>query len=63
MNLALGAFILTLLFLPAISFILAVNRLENLKGLLSTLSITDSIWVFTIVPIVTHVTRTGKRMV
>lgn len=54
MNLALGAFILTLLFLPAVSFRLAVNRLENLKGLLSTLSITDSIWVFTIVPIVIH---------
>lgn len=54
MNLALGAFILTLLFLPAVSFRLAVNRLENLKGLLSGLSITDSIWVFTIVPIVIH---------
>lgn len=54
MNLALGAFILTLLFLPAITFRLAVNRLENLKGLLSILSITDSIWVFTIIPIITH---------
>ncbi|SFO02005.1 hypothetical protein SAMN05428949_4153 [Chitinophaga sp. YR627] len=55
MNLALGAFILTLLFLPAISFRLAVNRLENLKGLLSALSITDSIWVFTVVPIFIHI--------
>lgn len=48
MNVALGAFMLTLLFLPAVSFRLAINRLENLKGLLFTLSITDSIWVFTI---------------
>lgn len=43
-----------MLFLPAVSFRFAVNRLENLKGLLSTLSITDSIWVFTVVPIVIH---------
>jgi hypothetical protein len=54
MNVALGAFMLTLLFLPAVSFRLAINRLENLKGLLSTLSITDSIWVFTIIPIMIH---------
>jgi hypothetical protein len=54
MNLALGAIILTLLFLPAISFRIAVNRLENLKGLLTTLSIIDSIWVFTVIPIIIH---------
>jgi hypothetical protein len=54
MNLALGAIILTLLFLPAVSFRIAVNRLENLKGLLSALSVTDSIWVFTIIPLIIH---------
>lgn len=43
-----------MLFLPAISFRLAINRLENLKGLLLTLSITDSVWTFTVVPIVIH---------
>lgn len=55
MNIALGAFILTLLFLPAISFRMSVNREDNLKELLATLSFTDSIWVFSLIPIVLHV--------
>ncbi|RFM27877.1 hypothetical protein [Deminuibacter soli] len=55
MNIALGAFILTLLFLPAISFRMSVNREENLKELLGTLSFTDSIWVFSLIPIFIHV--------
>lgn len=55
MNIALGAFILTLLFLPAVSYRLAINRQENLKELLSTFSLTDSIWVFSIVPILIHI--------
>lgn len=59
MNLALGAFILTLLFLPAVSFRLAINRQENLRGLLNTFSLTDTIWVFSMVPIVLHVLLIG----
>lgn len=59
MNIALGAFILTLLFLPAVSYRLAINREENLKELLSTFSLTDSIWVFSIAPIFIHVIMLG----
>lgn len=55
MNVALGAFILTLLFLPAVSYRLAINRQDNLKELLSTFSITDSVWVFSIIPIIIHI--------
>ena len=55
MNVALGAFILTLLFLPAVSYRLAINRQDNLKELLSTFSITDSVWVFSVVPIIIHI--------
>ena len=55
MNVALSAFILTLLFLPAVSYRLAINRQENLKELLSTFSITDSVWVFSVIPIVIHI--------
>lgn len=59
MNIALGAFILTLLFLPAISFRMAINREENLKELLSSLTFTDSIWVFSLIPILIHVGLLG----
>ncbi len=55
MNVALGAFILTLLFLPAVSYRLAINRQDNLKELLSTFSITDSVWVFSVIPIIIHI--------
>ena len=55
MNVALSAFILTLLFLPAVSYRLAINRQDNLKELLSTFSITDSVWVFSVVPIIIHI--------
>lgn len=59
MNVALGAFILTLLFLPAVSYRLAVNRQDNLKELLSSFSLTDSVWVFSIVPIIIHIILIG----
>lgn len=55
MNVALGAFILTLLFLPAVSYRLAINRQDNLRELLSTFSITDSVWVFSVIPIIIHI--------
>lgn len=54
MNIALGALILVLLILPAISFRFGVNRSPELKELLATISITDSFWVFLIVPIIIH---------
>lgn len=55
MNIALGAFILTLLFLPSITFRFAINRYDQLKELLGSFSVTDSIWVFSIIPILIHV--------
>ncbi|MFM7857607.1 MAG: hypothetical protein ACKO96_38230, partial [Flammeovirgaceae bacterium] len=55
MNIALGAFILTLLFLPSITFRFAINRNDQLKELLGSFSVTDSIWVFSIIPIVIHI--------
>ncbi|GAA3930147.1 hypothetical protein GO495_07310 [Chitinophaga oryziterrae] len=54
MNIAIGAFLITLLFIPAISFRLALNNHRQLKELLGALSITDTIWLFILVPICTH---------
>lgn len=54
MNIAIGAFLLTLLFIPAISFRLALNNHRQLKELLGALTITDTIWLFILVPICTH---------
>lgn len=54
MNIAIGAFLITLLFIPAISFRLALNNHRQLKELLGALTITDTIWLFILVPICTH---------
>lgn len=54
MNIALGALILVLLILPAISFRFGVNRSSELKELIATISITDSFWVFLTIPIIIH---------
>lgn len=55
MNIAIGAFLITLLFIPAISFRLALNYHRQLKELLGALSITDTILLFILVPICTHI--------
>jgi hypothetical protein len=55
-NIALGAIILVLLILPAISFRFGVNRSSELKELIATISITDSFWVFLIIPVLIHFT-------
>ncbi|SFD76819.1 hypothetical protein SAMN05518672_103142 [Chitinophaga sp. CF118] len=55
MNIAIGAFLITLLFIPAISFRLALNYHRQLKELLGALTITDTILLFILVPICTHI--------
>jgi hypothetical protein len=55
MNIAIGAFLITLLFIPAISFRLALNYHRQLRELLGALSITDTILLFILVPICTHI--------
>lgn len=55
MNIATGAFLITLLFIPAISFRLALNYHRQLKELLGALTITDTILLFILVPICTHI--------
>jgi hypothetical protein len=55
MNIAIGAFLITLLFIPAISFRLALNHHRQLRELLGALTITDTILLFILVPICTHI--------
>ncbi|RPE09123.1 hypothetical protein EGT74_19125 [Chitinophaga lutea] len=54
MNVAIGAFMLTLLLIPAISLRLALYRHRYLKEMLHTLSVMDTMWLFIIVPVMTH---------
>ncbi len=51
MNIALGALILILLLLPAISFKFGIRQNTDLGELLETQSITDSFWAFLFIPI------------
>lgn len=46
---------LTLLFIPAISLRLALQRQRHLKQFVQTFSVTDTIWLFITVPVITHV--------
>jgi len=55
LNIALGALIIILLLLPAISFKFGIKQNTDLGELLETLSITDSFWAFLFIPIIINI--------
>jgi len=54
MNIALSAFFITLLLLPSLAFRFSINKESDFRELLSSISITDSFWYFSLVSLICH---------
>lgn len=54
MNIALSAFFITLLLLPSLAFRFSINKESDFRELLSSITITDSFWYFSLISLTCH---------